>query len=125
MSRNLARSSCCDNVVRLPDIIGRPIEVRRSGPYAPVIGTRWDCPTCTTAYFVIWRTNEENRRGTVNPQIPGSGQEWLGTFTLDLSYYESYNDEHGDPEFLAAVLSGELQPSGLVVGAAEDAQWVW
>jgi len=29
MSRNLCQSSCCDNVLRISDLRGKPIEFRR------------------------------------------------------------------------------------------------
>lgn len=80
MSRNLCKSYCCENIVRLSDLRGKPIEFRRYASYAPHIGTRWDCPTCGTAYFAWWRDMENNGADTY--------------FVIDLSYYESFNDEH-------------------------------
>lgn len=79
MSRNLGRSYCCENFVRLEDMRGRPIEFRRYTKYSPHIGCRWDCPTCGTVYFAWWRDS-----------IDANGV----SFVIDLSYYESFNDEH-------------------------------
>lgn len=76
MSRNLGRSYCCENIVRLEDMRGKPIEFRRYSKYAPHIGCRWQCPTCNTVYFAWW---VEDRN--------------FSTFMIDLSYYESFNDE--------------------------------
>lgn len=88
MSRNLCRSYCCKNIVRLSDLRGKPIEFRRYASYQPHIGTRWDCPTCKTAYFAWWRDAEygENEH----------------RFVIDLSYYESFNDEHDTDEKVMA-----------------------
>lgn len=92
MSRNLCRSHCCDNTVRLSDMRGKPIEFRRYGSYAPHIGCRWDCPTCGTAYFAWWRD------GDAYPSPP--------SFVIDLAYYESFNDEHDVDENKMAELLG-------------------
>ena len=154
MSRNLCTSSCCENVVRLEDIRGRPIEFRRYGRYAPTIGTRWDCPTCGTAYFVIWRhsdtfwgkegirkgyhkadiidyaaeygrgsdprPNEYKGRFFIESNFQGETHvEETGTFTLDLSYYESYNDEHSYSKDVTS------KPAHLCEDNAEDVQVEW
>jgi hypothetical protein len=49
-----------------------------------------------------------------------------GCFTLDLSHYETYNDEPMDdgPE-KAAIQNGEQSPRYLCTDDAEDVQWVW
>ena len=137
MSRNLATSSCCDNIVRLSDLRGKPIEFRRYHQYAPNIGTRWDCPTCGTAYFAIWRETENSRSIIVNPGNAMCSYERASTFTIDLSYYESYNDEHsgiyekGKPYISWEQMTEEQRqamlanPGGLCVDDAEEAQWVW
>ena len=140
MSRNLATSSCCGNTVRLSDLRGKPIEFRRYGPYVPDIGTRWDCPTCNTAYFVIWRTrdkfwhkpedafadldlfgNPNREKGKFVHQYTFQNEivtEDTGCFTLDLSYYESHNDEPG-------TLGAEGKPRHLCEDNAEDVEWEW
>jgi hypothetical protein len=85
---------------------GKPIEFRRYLHYAPELGTKWICPICGTEYFAIWRRSNEN--------------EWAdgrGRFTLDLSYYESYSDEHDDEP-------GE-KPAYLCEDNAEDVLWHW
>ncbi len=86
MSRNLCTSSCCNTTVRLEDLVGKPIEFRQYGDNPPVIGTRWDCPECGTAYFVIWR----------DAKWSFELGKYVRGFVLDLSYYESFNDEHSD-----------------------------
>ena len=107
MSRNLCQSTCCENTVRLSDLRGKPIEFRQYFNSPPVIGTRWDCPSCEVAYFAIWRDAQwswETKR--------------YGNFVIDLSYYESYNDEHGSPEEID-------NPSYLCEDNAEEWQDIW
>lgn len=153
MSRNLATSTCvdCDNTtpVRLTDLIGEPIEFRALGNSPPEMGTKWNCPQCDRAYFVIWRPAQWDHNKTVTeenwdeiqqdphmsqlmgqfdsyedfkkhygvPMNANSGAEyWSAGFVLDLSYYESYNDEPGsDPD----------ERRGLVTGDMTTWQWVW
>lgn len=154
MSRNLCTSKCCDNIVRLSDLRGKPIEFRQYYQYAPEIGCRWDCPTCKTAYFAIWRHNDSywglnsniiDREEAIQFALTGefhapNGQiiksenagkylikrEWqgkvqyeeTGTFTIDLSFYESYNDEPGNKD--------EMQsPRHLCTDDAIETQVVW
>ena len=139
MSRNLCTSTCPDcpgkYTVTLMDIIGKPLEARRYGPYAPSFGTKWTCPGCRTAYFVIIRQgdkfwastwdahnavdfggNPNPNRGRFVHKYPDGHEEQTGYFVLDLSYYESFNDEHGpDPDERRHLLEDD----------AEDVQWVW
>ena len=82
MSRNLCTSYCCNNLVKLSDLRGKPIEFRRYYDEPVVIGTKWICPTCQNAYFVWWRD------ATTDPQ-----QGVIRGFVLDLSYYDSFDDE--------------------------------
>ena len=110
MSRNLCRSFCCNNTVRLSDLRGKLIEFRRFHTEPPHIGTRWDCPTCSTAYFAIWRDAEY---GYVNGKM-----QVIRGFVIDLSYYESYNDEPGK-------LSEIENPRYLCLDDAEDIQEIW
>lgn len=110
MSRNLCRSTCCDNTVRLSDLRGKPIEFRRYFKEPPNIGTRWDCPTCSTAYFAIWRDAEYG--------FLTNGIQLLRGFVIDLSYYESFNDEPGQKKEID-------NPRHLCVDDAEDIQEVW
>lgn len=110
MSRNLCTSSCCGNTVRLSDLRGKPIEFRQYSNEPPHIGTRWDCPTCLTAYFVIWRDGLGD----------SSSRGYSRRFVLDLSYYESYNDEHTYDDVRMASEVGmtphkTVTPSGVVV----------
>lgn len=107
MSRNLCQSSCCENTVRLSDLRGKPIEFRRYHNSPPVIGTRWDCPSCNTAYFAWWREGKWYH-----------DSRSFGNFVIDLSYYESFNDEPGLPEYMD-------NPAHLCVDNAEDVQDVW
>jgi hypothetical protein len=110
LSRNLAASGCCGVTVQLADIRGKPIEFRRYYEEAPRLGTKWTCPHCRTDYFVIWHRFEN---------FTGRGGMGDSRFTLDLSYYGSYNDERGDP-----LMSGE-RPRHLCEDNAEDVYWHW
>ncbi len=87
MSRNRSQSGCCKNIIHLSDLRGKPIEFRQySEKQPPVLGTRWDCPTCGTAYFAWWEGAKwEGGWG-------GRGGNW-GRFNIDTSYYETFNDE--------------------------------
>lgn len=105
MARNLCRSSCCDVVAHLGDMRGKPVEFRRYADGQVFIGVRWNCPRCDTAYFLFWRDTSDD----------AYGQPYRPRFTLDLSYYESFNDEHGDPDHVGC----------LCLDDAEDIQWVW
>lgn len=113
MARNLCTSKCCGNIVRLSDLRDKPIEFRQIGNEPPDIGTRWDCPSCGTAYFAFWRS----------PKWSDIYQNWASGFVIDLSYYESYNDEHSyDKDGNIINLD---KPELLCLGDAEDQQWVW
>ena len=122
MSRNLCRSTCCGNTVRLSDLRGKPIEFRRYAKEPPNIGTRWDCPDCGTAYFVIWRDG-----------VWGDPPGWKRGFVLDLSYYESFDDEHGRCAVEDYHSWGHNSPcvydfespAYLCIDDAEDQQEVW
>lgn len=136
MSRNLATSKCekCFHKFTLSDFRGKPIEFRRYGPYPPVMGCRVDCE-CGAVYFAYIRTLDkfwdkgsltsgEWNNGTRDKSVDGRfaretyyGIEDTGCYTIDLSYYDSYNDEEGD---------GNMDnPSHLCTDNAEDAEWVW
>lgn len=108
MSRNLTTSSCCGNILRLSDLRGKPIEFRKYYKYAPRIGTKWTCPTCSTVYFAIWRSYDK---------YSGEADE-AGRFVIDLSYYESYNDEHHEHIDVD-------NPAYLCTDNAEENQWIW
>lgn len=111
MSRNLCTSSCCNNIVRLGDLRGKPIEFRRYGDSPPVLGTRWDCPTCGTAYFAWW--NEA-------PWYKDKME--YGNFVIDLSYYATFNDE---PDYEGEMDLTKDKPEYLCEDNAEDRQDVW
>jgi hypothetical protein len=129
MSRNLARSTCCDNVLRLSDLRGKPIEFRRYHDSLPNIGTRWDCPDCHVPYFVIWRTVGD---GALDPH---DGAQ----FVLDLSHYWTFNDEPlcfpcrdtGWNDDLNApcddckAMYQEPTPRSVCEDDADDRQWIW
>lgn len=146
MSTNLATSRCpeCKYQVRLSDVRGKPLEIRQSGRYAPHFGVRFDCG-CGEVYFVMLRRSDtywdqetlrsgEWKRpelrmpnGQVFPNREagkfafedGFGHtENTGTFTLDLSYYGSFNDEKDDWK------DGE-KPHGLCEDNAEATEWAW
>lgn len=104
MSRNLLSSSCCGNIVRLADLRGQPIEFRRYGSEPVAIGTKWVCPSCRTAYFAWW--NDAVWKGGYDEPTP--------KFAIDLSYYETFNDE------LALERVGE--PLHLCLSNADDNQ---
>ncbi len=78
MSRNLLSTSCvecnADRVTR-SKLIGAPLEFRKYYNEPPVPGVPWTCSACNTKYFVILSFNHS------------------GFDELDLSYYESFNDE--------------------------------
>lgn len=112
MARNLCTSYCCHTHVTLADLVGKPIEFRAVGGDPPVLGTRWDCPECGTAYFAFWRNAEWSHHYN----------DWGPGYVIDLSYYESYNDEHR--------YDGEGNVTGLdspwcVVTNDDKWQWAW
>ena len=106
MSRNLCTSYCCDNLVRLSDLRGKPIEFRRYYSEPVVIGTKWVCPTCQTAYFAWWRDAIKSDRG-----------DTIRGFVIDLSYYDSFDDE--------LPTTAVDRPWYLCLENAEDNQEVW
>ena len=112
MSRNLARGRCCEHTLRLSDFRGKPIEFRRYGKWPPVMGTRWECPSCKTVYFIfgVWDRLNANHQPA--------------TFMLDMSYYESYNDEH-DYSPGGEDIVGLDKPRNLCLDDAEDVQELW
>lgn len=83
MSRSLLTSTCCGNIVRLADLRGQPIEFRRYGTEPIALGTKWICPSCTTTYFAWW--NDAIWQGGYDEPTP--------KFAIDLSYYETFDDE--------------------------------
>jgi hypothetical protein len=168
VARNLCTSRCvkCGYLVRLADVRGKSLEIRRYYQGAPAFGVRFDCPgvdgPCGEVYFVIlrhkdtywgresldsgeWKEKEirgPNGQTYPNPNAGRFAYEdegvqrpdgtWLikpsvqetGCFVLDLSYYDSYNDEPGDG---AGVEKGKetQKPWHLCEDNAEDVQWVW
>jgi hypothetical protein len=97
MSRNLCADHCvkCGHgPVTIADLSGKPIEFRGYSKYVPVIGARWDCPSCGVAYFAAYRT----RGNCVGCQIAHVyPPDFPGTWEIDLSYWQTYNDEcYGD-----------------------------
>lgn len=137
----------CGYLVRLSDLRGKPVEFRRYSQYAPVLGVRFDCP-CGQIYFAAWEhkdvswSHEQLQNGQWNKptfdfeihgkavSVPnydqgryafktGSGSvENMGYFTIDLSYYETYDDEMGMP------LKDREEPAHLCKDNAEDAQCI-
>lgn len=83
MSRNLLQSSCCGNILRLVDLRGQAIQFRRYTKEPVVIGCKWTCPTCHTNYFARWQ----------DVVWTGGYDEETPKFAIDLSYYETFNDE--------------------------------
>lgn len=84
----------------LHDLAGKPVELRAIGKYVPVLGTRFDCPRCQTAYFACYRT----RGDCADCYDEYSEQTW----EVDLSYWASYNDEPDED------MQGLGAPRGLV-----------
>lgn len=136
MSRNLATSKCvkCFHKFTLSDLRGKPIEFRRYGPYPPEMGCRVDCP-CGAVYFAFIRMDYkfwpkecldsgEWKDGSRDKSVDGRfarethyGAENTGCFTIDLSHYDSFNDEEGD---------GDMDnPAHLCLDNADDAEWIW
>jgi hypothetical protein len=66
----LANSSCCHNVVRLSDLAGKEIEFRQYGEFAPQIGAKWICPTCSTEYFAYFNRSERFWQQPENSRQP-------------------------------------------------------
>jgi hypothetical protein len=94
MSRNLGTDKCvnCDyGPVSICDLAGKPIEFRGYYKYVPVIGARWDCPQCKSAYFAAYRT-----RGDCVGCYP---PDYEGSWEIDLSWWKSYDDEIDDDEY--------------------------
>jgi hypothetical protein len=159
MARNLCTSMCpkCEYTLRLSDIRGKPVEFRRYGVYAPVIGVRFDCQ-CGEVYFVSWKeqhsfwSKEALDNGSwKEPEFEFREQRFknleqgkfvfeepdfrnpskmvarnTGVFTLDLSHYETFNDEPMEDGFeKTAIQQGKQKPWHLCTDDAEDTQWVW
>lgn len=156
MSRNLCSSYCrsCGRLVTLNDLRGKPAEFRKYGPYAPVMGFRYDCP-CGKVYFAtfthkheFWSPESLASGGWNSPELTVMGRTFpnkeagrfvhmarhidgsetpvnSGCFVIDLSYYESYNDEEWDEATQQEVLRGDRKPGYLCEGDASEHQWVW
>lgn len=92
MSRNLCTDTCveCNNYTfGIADMVGKPIEFRQYSFYNPNLGCRLDCPECGRAYFAWVYFYDPTGAGHHPPDYPGS-------YRIDLSFYESYNDEPDD-----------------------------
>lgn len=151
MSRNLGTSKCvkCGYPIELKDIRGKPLEIRRYGPYRPDFGVRFDC-SCGEIYFVIIRLYDEfwsdqsisDKSYLLDERpIPGTNktvrneekgrfvhrQQYkdteytlqTGCFVLDLSYYGSFDDEKPQD------WSPADKPWHLCEDNASDVQWTW
>lgn len=146
MSRNLATSTCVTadcprggQPVRLTDLVGKPMEARRYGPYAPRVGVRYDCPGCGTAYFAyvhhydrFWTEPSDadsplDAAGHPNREqgrfVTPDRQGQTGCFVVDLSYWSTYNDECYGEDDLAGRIDGP--PACALDGDAADVQWIW
>lgn len=149
MSRNLTTSFCvhCGKQVRLEHIRGQPLEIRRYSVGAPSFGTKWTCD-CGIVYFVIIRTNdthwgEELIGQADNDVIRYAGRTWpnehkgkfytesndgrrfeTGTFTLDLPYWHTFNDERTSPQEEDRIEQFN-DPWHLCKDNAEDVELVW
>lgn len=84
MSRNLLATRCadCDKAsITIQNLIGKKLEFRQYYEEVACPGVPWTCPNCHTKYFVMIERYY-------------SEYEHIWKLRLDLSYYESYNDEH-------------------------------
>jgi hypothetical protein len=121
MSRNLTKDNCdCGYVFGIKDFVGQPVEFRKYFDYAPQMGSKLVCPECDTVYFGYIRTGfdywGDNKERAFEDNYSINGHNWdndqkgkfvkkttslggheriesLGYYQIDLSYYESYNDE--------------------------------
>lgn len=91
----------------LHDLAGKAVELRAIGKYVPVIGVRFDCPRCQTAYFAHYRT----RGDCADCYHETNEQSW----EIDLSYWASYNDE---PDY--EDMKGLGRPRGLVTSGWDE-----
>ncbi len=123
MSSNLCQDNCvkCGHVFTLGSFRGQPIEFRQRGQYVPQMGCKLVCP-CGMVYFGYIRTDHKywsNPEDAFSEYVCGAhrfgisrkneyfgkfarrykhadGRETfmdLGYYQIDLSYYESFNDE--------------------------------
>lgn len=141
MARNLGKSFCdCGRVFKLSDLRGKPIEFRRYAHYIPQMGCKVECDQCGEVYFAyIHRTEQYWDERSIkdgswkdvrkhhdmagrfaiefDSKIFGKSVSQTGAFTIDLSYYDSYNDEktYEKPE----------KPWHLCEDDAEDVEWMW
>jgi hypothetical protein len=143
MSRNLTQDNCdCGYVFGIHDFVGRPVEFRKYFDYAPQMGTKLTCPMCGIVYFGYIRQGHdywgENKEVAFTDELDICGQIWenkekgkfvkrvtdlkgkeriesLGYYQIDLSYYESYNDE--------GVGVDTVTPSHLCVSDDEQTRW--
>lgn len=119
MSRNLCRDTCfCDYQFTIADFVGKPIEFRQYGRYSPCLGCKLICPQCGKVFFGYIRYGDhywdEPKKAFEKRNFDGIGTipnrhygkfarkvkcgsretyEHLGYYQIDLSYYETYNDE--------------------------------
>ena len=144
----------CSRLVTLNDLRGKPAEFRKYGSYAPLMGFRHDCP-CGKVYFAtfahkneFWTRESLASGGWKAPELTVIGQTYpnreagkfvhmerdldgreqpvnSGCFVIDLSFYESYNDEEWDEAPRQEVLRGARKPEYLCEGDASEHQWVW
>lgn len=116
MSRNLCADRCVEcghGPVAIADLSGKPIEFRGYGKYVPVIGARWDCPSCGVVYFAHYRTRGNCVGCSIAHIYP---PDFAGMWEIDLSYYSTYDDEcHGDER-----TSPRHPPAWLVEEGRED-----
>jgi len=123
VSRNLCTDTCqCgDHRFTLGEFRDKPVEFRQYGDYSPLMGAKLICPKCERVYFAwvtyrdkFWsdpsdafaeyldypngqRVRNKNQGKFVRRAFTAAGGEprWedTGYYRIDLSYYETYNDE--------------------------------
>ena len=111
MSRNLCTDTCVCGKYQfsLKDFVGKPIEFRKYGPYVPHMGCKLFCPECGKIYFGwvricdhFWETPEdafnliigrEKDKGKFVHRFSDGHLEQTGYYQIDLSFYETFNDE--------------------------------
>ena len=135
----------CGYVFGIHDFVGQPVEFRKYFDYAPQMGTKLTCPECGIVYFGYIRQGHdfwgEEKERAFEDSFNVGGHSWdndnkgkfvkkvtslggnerieriesLGYYQIDLSYYESYNDEGAgiDTEY----------PAHLCVEDDEQTRW--
>jgi len=142
MSTNLCKDTCdCGFLFNLKDFVDKPVEFRQKSDYAPQMGVKLVCLDCGMVYFgwirrshTFWEgvkecfdkdiisypyisgnSNTKNtNKGKFAKRIGDDIYE-LGCYQIDLSYYETFNDEGEGIEV--------EEPHGLIEEDHELTRW--